>query len=66
MGPEKLTVIGWKESIDLPEWGIRHITAKADTGARRSAIDVANIKELSGTFSPFWIGGINRKASNLP
>lgn len=46
MEPEKLTVIGWKESIDLPEWGIRHITAKADTGARRSAIDVANIKEL--------------------
>lgn len=38
--------IGWKESIDLPEWGIRHITAKADTGARRSAIDVKRIIEL--------------------
>ncbi|MCH6258942.1 RimK/LysX family protein [Puniceicoccaceae bacterium K14] len=41
-----MTTIGWKESIDLPEWGIAHLTAKADTGARRSAIDVKKIKEL--------------------
>ncbi|MDQ8184376.1 RimK/LysX family protein [Pelagicoccus sp. SDUM812002] len=41
------TLIGWKESIDLPDWGITDITAKTDTGARRSAIDVENIVELS-------------------
>lgn len=39
-------VIGWKETIDLPEWGIHSILAKSDTGARRSALDVRNIKEL--------------------
>ncbi len=46
MSQNKRVTIGWKESIDLPEWGIRHITAKADTGARRSAIDVKHIIEL--------------------
>lgn len=46
MTKETLNLIGWKESVDLPEWGIRHITVKVDTGARRSAIDVSNIKEL--------------------
>src|SRR5690554_4166065 len=40
------TVIGWREYIALPEWGVKHIHAKADTGARTSAIDVASIEEL--------------------
>jgi hypothetical protein len=46
MKRRKLEVIGWKEAIDLPEWGIKSILAKSDTGARRSALDVANILEL--------------------
>ena len=41
-------VIGWKESIDLPDLGVRNMLAKADTGARSSALDVKNIKELEG------------------
>lgn len=48
MPTASLTLIGWKESIDLPEWGIKNITAKTDTGARRSAIDVKRIVELPG------------------
>lgn len=40
------TVIGWREYIALPEFGIDHIKVKADTGARTSALDVANIEEL--------------------
>lgn len=48
MAKKKSTTIGWKESIDLPDWGIQHLTAKADTGARRSAIDVHRIVELPG------------------
>ncbi|MDP0498991.1 MAG: RimK/LysX family protein [Verrucomicrobiota bacterium JB022] len=39
-------IIGWKEIISLPEWGIGGITAKSDTGARSCAIDVSNIQEL--------------------
>ena len=35
-------VIGWKEYLDLPEWGFRRLKVKADTGARTSALDVAS------------------------
>lgn len=41
-----MLTIGWKESIDLPDWGIQYIVAKADTGARRSAVDVKHLKLL--------------------
>ncbi|MFW6354247.1 MAG: ATP-dependent zinc protease [Verrucomicrobiota bacterium] len=40
------TIIGWKESVALPDWGIEGLRAKADTGARRSAIDVKHLREL--------------------
>ena len=58
------TLIGWKESIDLPEWGIIDITAKADTGARRSAIDVEHIVELPGGQVQFEVAA-NRRTGQL-
>ena len=64
MAKETLNVIGWKESVDLPEWGIRHITVKVDTGARRSAIDVNNIKELGNGKIQFDIA-VDRKNRDL-
>ncbi len=39
-------LIGWKETIDLPDWGIRHLVSKSDTGARRSSIDATAIKRV--------------------
>jgi len=41
-------VIGWKERVELPEWDVGWIIAKADTGARTGAIDVSNVVELPG------------------
>jgi hypothetical protein len=32
--------IGWKEFVDFPEWQLRGIKVKIDTGARTSALDV--------------------------
>ncbi len=43
---ESKIVIGWKERVELPEWDVGWIVAKADTGARTGAIDVANLVEL--------------------
>ena len=39
-------IIGWREMISIPEWGITELRAKMDTGARSSAIDVANSEIL--------------------
>jgi hypothetical protein len=47
---EGLVTIGWKERIDFPEWHLRRVKAKIDTGARTSALDAAGyeIREAEG------------------
>lgn len=56
-------VIGWREWVELPVWGIR-IRAKADTGAKSSAIDCAEITELPDERVRFTIR-LDRKEKKL-
>jgi len=56
-------IIGWREWVEFPDWGIR-IRAKADTGARSSAIDCAEITELPGGRVRFTVR-LDRKDKKL-
>lgn len=58
-------VIGWREWVALPEWGVKRIKAKVDTGARTSAIDVEHIEELPGECVRFHIV-VSRKSERKP
>lgn len=43
--PEKL-VIGWRETVSLPDLGLPDFQAKIDTGARTTALHATNIKQV--------------------
>jgi hypothetical protein len=54
-------VIGWKEYVALPEWNVRRLRVKIDTGARTSSLDAAGyeLHEVPG------VGTVARLRLNL-
>ncbi|MBC7979145.1 MAG: ATP-dependent zinc protease [Armatimonadetes bacterium] len=56
-------IIGWREWVELPDWSFR-MRAKADTGARSSAIDCAEITDLPGNRVRFTVR-LDRKDKKL-
>lgn len=56
-------IIGWREWVEFPDWSVK-LKAKADTGAKSSAIDCAEITELPGDRVRFTIR-LDRKEKKL-
>ncbi len=60
-GDDKI-LIGWREYVYLPDWGVT-LRAKADTGARSSAIDVFHLEELSDSRVRFEVATDDRRSA---
>jgi hypothetical protein len=43
-GEKELVIIGWRALIDFPEFGLRSVQAKVDTGARTSSLHATHVR----------------------
>jgi hypothetical protein len=62
--PAALPVIGWRENIDFPDWGVDGVRAKIDTGANTSAIHVHDVEVIDDTRVAFHVS-LDPKARRL-
>lgn len=49
-----LPIIGWREWVGLPEFGIQHIKVKVDSGARSSSLHAVKLKTFHRNGEP-WV-----------
>jgi hypothetical protein len=50
---DDVALIGWREWVSFPEWGVAAVKAKIDTGARTSALHVTDIEEFQRAGRPW-------------
>jgi len=55
--------IGWKERLDFPEWGLKNVRVKIDTGACSSALGAADceLTEVDGRLTARLRLALNRR-----
>jgi hypothetical protein len=60
---DELTIIGWRERVTFPDWHIRGLKAKIDTGAKTSALHVEDLED-DGRTARFHVA-LSRDGSRL-
>jgi hypothetical protein len=51
----QVVLLGWKEYVDFPDWQLRRVKAKIDTGARTSALDARDYEVREGPDQRFTV-----------